>query len=39
MDPPVQLSRSILGHPQDVQAHVVLRSPSQAEAEAPGAPL
>lgn len=35
----MQLSRSILGHPQDVQTHVVFRSSSQTEAKAPGAPL
>lgn len=39
MDPPIQLSRSVLGHPQDVQTHVVFRPPSQTEAKAPGAPL
>lgn len=39
MDPSVQLSRSILSQSQDVQTHVVLRPPSQAEAKAPGAPL
>lgn len=39
MDPSVQLSRSVLSQPQDVQAHVVLCPPSQAEAKAPGGPL
>lgn len=39
MDPPIELSRSILGHPQDVQTHVVFCSPSQTEAKAPGASL
>lgn len=39
MDPSVQLSRSILSQSQDVQAHVVLCSPSQTKAKAPGTPL
>lgn len=39
MDPSIQLSRSILSKSQDVQTHVVLCSPSQTEAKAPGAPL
>lgn len=39
MDPSIQLSRSILSQSQDVQAHVVLCSTSQAEAKAPGTPL
>lgn len=35
MNPPIQLSRSVLCKPQDVQAHVILCSSSQAETEAP----
>ena len=39
MDSSIDLSGSVLCQSQDVQAHVVLGSPSKAEAEAPGSPL
>lgn len=39
MDPSVQLSGSVLSQSEDVEAHVVLGSPSQTKAEASRSPL
>lgn len=39
VDPSIQVGGTVLSQSQDVQTHVVLGAPSQAKAEASGAPV